>query len=42
MIMKYIESIKLGFEENNMIVVEKVNFREDFESTMILIIIKLK
>ena len=28
--MKYIESIELGFDENNMIAVEKVNFRENF------------
>lgn len=28
--MIYIESIKLGFDENNMITVEKVNFRENF------------
>ena len=30
MMMKYIESIELGFDENNMIAVEKVNFRENF------------
>ena len=28
--MKYIESIELEFDENNMIAVEKVNFRENF------------
>ena len=30
MMMKYIESIELGFDEINIIVVEKVNFRENF------------
>lgn len=30
MMMKHIESIELGFDENNMIAVKKVNFRENF------------